>query len=94
MISIALMFADNRFGYVDNIRYGFGFLTVPIYWLSDAPSAITNAFDDSIMARSELVEKNKQLEHLKIKEWEEKFDREQKLKEQEENLKELKLRKM
>jgi rod shape-determining protein MreC len=62
MISIALMFADNRFGYVDNIRYGFGFLTAPIYWLSDAPSAITNAFDDSIMARSELVEKNKQLE--------------------------------
>jgi hypothetical protein len=45
MISIALMFADNRFGYVDTIRYGVGFLTATIYWLSDAPSAITNAFD-------------------------------------------------
>ena len=62
MISIALMFADNRFGYVDNIRYGIGFLTAPIYWLSDAPSVITNAFDDSFLARSELVERNKQLE--------------------------------
>ena len=29
-------------------------------------------------------EKQKQLEYIKIKEWEEKFDREQKLKEQEE----------
>lgn len=61
MISIALMFADNRFGYVDTIRYGVGFLTAPIYWLSDAPSAITNAFDESFIARSELVEQNKQL---------------------------------
>ena len=34
----------------------------------------------------------KELEFIKIKEWEEKFDREQKLKEKEENLKELKLK--
>ena len=62
MISIALMFADNRFGYVDGIRYGFGFLATPIYWLSDVPSVVTSAFDDSFTARSELVEQNKQLE--------------------------------
>ena len=36
--------------------------------------------------------KQKQLEQIKIKEWEEKFDREQKLKEQAENLREQRLR--
>lgn len=61
MISIAFMFADNRFGYVDGIRYGLGFLSTPFYWLSDVPSVISSAFDDSFVARSELVEQNKQL---------------------------------
>ena len=37
-------------------------------------------------------EKQKELEYIKIKEWEEKFDREQKIKEQRENLREQKLR--
>ena len=37
-------------------------------------------------------EKQKELEHLKIKEWEEKFDREQKAKEHRENLREQRLR--
>ena len=37
-------------------------------------------------------EKQKQLEYIKIKEWEEKFDREQKAKEHRENLREEKLR--
>ena len=37
-------------------------------------------------------EKQKELENIKIKEWEEKFDREQKAKEQRENLREQRLR--
>lgn len=37
-------------------------------------------------------EKKKKLEYIKIKEWEEKFDREQKLKEQEEIRREQKLK--
>ena len=37
-------------------------------------------------------EKQKQLEYIKIKEWEEKFDREQKAKEHQENLREERLR--
>ena len=37
-------------------------------------------------------EKQKELEFIKIKEWEEKFDREQKAKEHRENLREEKLR--
>ena len=37
-------------------------------------------------------EKQKELEYLKIKEWEEKFDREQKAKEHRENLREERLR--
>ena len=37
-------------------------------------------------------EKQKQLEYIKIKEWEEKFDREQKAKEHRENLREERLR--
>ena len=37
-------------------------------------------------------EKQRQLEHIKIKEWEDKFDREQKAKEHRENLREQRLR--
>ena len=37
-------------------------------------------------------EKQKQLEYIKIKEWEEKFDREQKAREHRENLREQRLR--
>ena len=37
-------------------------------------------------------EKQKQLEYIKIKEWEEKFDREQKEREHKENLREQRLR--
>ena len=37
-------------------------------------------------------EKQKELEYIKIKEWEEKFDREQKAKEHRENLREERLR--
>ena len=37
-------------------------------------------------------EKQKELEYIKIKEWEEKFDREQKAKEHRENLREQRLR--
>ena len=37
-------------------------------------------------------EKQKQLENIKIKEWEEKFDREQKAREHRENLREQRLR--
>ena len=37
-------------------------------------------------------EKQKELEFIKIKEWEEKFDREQKIKQQRENLREQRLR--
>ena len=37
-------------------------------------------------------EKQKELEFIKIKEWEEKFDREQKIREQRENIREQKLR--
>ena len=37
-------------------------------------------------------EKKKELEFIKIKEWEEKFDRDQKIKQQRENLREQRLR--
>ena len=37
-------------------------------------------------------DRKKQLEYIKIKEWEEKFDREQKIREQKENLREQRLR--
>ena len=39
-----------------------------------------------------MILKQKQLENIKIKEWEEKFDREQKAKEHRENLREQRLR--
>ncbi len=55
------MFADNRFGYLEQARYVLGFITTPIYWVADTPTRISFWIDDVLVSRSDLIEENESL---------------------------------
>ena len=55
------MFADNRFSYLDRIRYALGYITTPVYWVADTPSRVSFWIDDVFVSRTDLVEENEQL---------------------------------
>jgi rod shape-determining protein MreC len=55
------MFADNRFGYLDRVRFGLGFVTAPVYWVADTPARISFWIDDVFVSRTDLIEENETL---------------------------------
>lgn len=55
------MFADFRFGYLEKVRYGLGFVTTPIYWVADTPTRISFWFEDVFVSRTDLLEENARL---------------------------------
>lgn len=55
------MFVDNRFDYLNKVRYGLGFVTTPVYWLADTPTRISFWIDDVLVSRTDLVEENESL---------------------------------
>ena len=55
------MFADNRFGYLDKVRYGLGYGAAPIYWVADVPTRVSLWIDDVFVSRTDLLEENEQL---------------------------------
>jgi len=55
------MFADNRFDYLEKVRYGLGFATTPIYWVADIPTRVSFWIDDVFVSRTDLLEENAQL---------------------------------
>jgi rod shape-determining protein MreC len=50
------MFADNRFDYLDKVRYSLGFVTTPVYWVADTPARISFWIDDMFVSRTDLIE--------------------------------------
>lgn len=52
------MFADNRFGYLERVRFALGFVTTPVYWLADTPARISFWIDDVFVSRTDLIEEN------------------------------------
>ena len=56
------MFADSRFGYLDQVRYGLGYATTPIYWIADIPTRVSFWIDDVFVSRTDLLEENEQLQ--------------------------------
>ena len=56
------MFADSRFGYLDQVRYGLGYATTPIYWVADIPTRVSFWIDDVFVSRTDLLEENEQLQ--------------------------------
>lgn len=61
MLSICIMFADSRFGYLERVRFGLGYLTTPVYWVADTPARISFWIDDVFVSRTDLLEENEQL---------------------------------
>ncbi len=55
------MFADSRFGYLERVRFGLGYLTTPVYWVADTPARISFWIDDVFVSRTDLLEDNEQL---------------------------------
>lgn len=61
MLSICIMFADSRFGYLERVRYGLGYVTTPVYWVADIPTRISFWIDDVFVSRTDLLEENERL---------------------------------
>ena len=55
------MFADARFGYLERIRYGLGYVTTPVYWMADIPKRVSFLIDDVFVSRTDLLEENDSL---------------------------------
>ncbi|MDD9889769.1 MAG: rod shape-determining protein MreC [Gammaproteobacteria bacterium] len=61
LLSVCIMFADSRFGYLDKVRYGLGYATTPIYWVADIPTRVSFWVDDVFVSRTDLLEENEVL---------------------------------
>lgn len=55
------MFADSRFGYLQQIRFGLGYATTPVYWIADIPTRVSFWIDDVFVSRTDLLEENEGL---------------------------------
>ncbi|MEX2132266.1 MAG: rod shape-determining protein MreC [Pseudohongiellaceae bacterium] len=61
LLSVCLMFADSRFGYLDKVRFVLGYFTTPVYWVADTPARISFLIDDVFVSRTDLIEENEDL---------------------------------
>ena len=61
LLSICIMFADSRFGYLERVRYSLGYVTTPVYWVADIPTRISFWIDDVFVSRTDLLEENERL---------------------------------
>ncbi len=61
VLSVAVMFADSRFDYLDRVRYSLGFLTAPVYWVADTPARISYWIDDVFVSHGDLIDENDRL---------------------------------
>jgi len=61
VLSVAVMFADSRFDYLDRLRYSLGYLTAPVYWVADTPARISYWIDDVFVSHGDLIEENERL---------------------------------
>ena len=61
VLSVAVMFVDSRFDYLDRVRYSLGFLTAPVYWVADIPTRVSYWIDDVFVSHGDLIEENARL---------------------------------
>jgi rod shape-determining protein MreC len=61
VISVALMVADHRYHYLDNVRQVMSVVVYPVQWLVDMPSRMTHWVYDSFADRSRLRAENESL---------------------------------
>ncbi|MDA1370212.1 MAG: rod shape-determining protein MreC [Proteobacteria bacterium] len=61
LLSVCIMFADSRFGYLDKVRFGLGYVTTPVYWVADIPTRVSFWIDDVFVSRTDLLQDNESL---------------------------------
>lgn len=58
VLSLAVIFADSRFDYLDRVRYSLGLLTAPVFWVADVPARVSYWVDDVFVSHGDLIEEN------------------------------------
>ncbi|MDC0598743.1 rod shape-determining protein MreC [Gammaproteobacteria bacterium] len=58
LLSLLLMFADNRFDYLSKLRYYTSFVITPVHWLVDVPNSVSESVDRAFQTRSALLTEN------------------------------------
>lgn len=58
LASLVLMFADNRFDYLSQVRFYASYSVTPIHFLSALPQAMSQQVNDIFASREELIEEN------------------------------------
>lgn len=61
VLSLAVIFADSRFDYLDRVRYSLGLLTAPVFWVADVPARLSYWIDDVFVSHGDLIEENEKL---------------------------------
>lgn len=60
-LALSLMYTDNRYEYLDRVRFSVAYLTTPVYWLADIPTRVSFWIDDVFVSQRDLIEENTQL---------------------------------
>jgi rod shape-determining protein MreC len=60
-LALALMYVDNRFAYLDRVRFTMAYLTTPVYWVADTPARVSAWIDDVFVSQRDLLEENTEL---------------------------------
>ena len=61
LLSVLLMTADKRFGYMDQARQALGFVATPFYWLADTPARVGGSLGEIFVSRTQLLDENARL---------------------------------
>lgn len=61
LLSLLLMFADNRFDYLSQVRYYASFVVTPVHWLADGPQQMSGSFTTFFKKRNDLMDDNESL---------------------------------
>lgn len=60
-LSVAFMFVDSRYDFLDRLRFGLAYVVTPVYWLADTPTRISLWMDDVFVSHRDLIEENDEL---------------------------------
>ena len=61
LLSVLLMIADKRFGYMEHARQALGLVATPFYWLADTPTRVGGSIGEIFVSRAELLDENTRL---------------------------------
>jgi len=62
LLSLVLMFADNRFDYLTQVRYYTSFAVTPLQWVADLPKLVSNSVSGLFRSQQLLLDENQRLQ--------------------------------